>query len=105
MTNNQLKVNKANLYRPNTGSEWDFSDIDEMQEDMLEQLLALTINIDPDSSESPHDRTRTPSYNYCHASTPSNLIHSISRSKEWDPEDLEIVETQMRKHLHHLQNN
>ena len=84
---------KPNLFRPNTTALWDMSDIEDLQDDMKQQLEAIVMD------HTVHSQN-TLSINH-RSSSSSNLIRTLSH--DWDSEDMDIVEAQMKKSLIHLQ--
>ena len=82
--------NKPNLFRPGTITSWDMSDIEDLEDDMQQQLKAMV------SENTQSQDPLTPDED-----SSSNLIRTFSH--DWDTDEMEIIETQMRESLKFLQ--
>ena len=98
-----MSKSKPNLFRPNTTSAWDMDDIENLKDDMKQELQAMVSNEYGQSPMSEHDinMINVDLLDLSYAkSAPSNLIKKLSH--DWDSEDMEEQENEMRKCLTHL---
>mmetsp|Transcript_57782 Transcript_57782/g.52060 ORF Transcript_57782/g.52060 Transcript_57782/m.52060 type:complete len:250 (+) Transcript_57782:33-782(+) len=101
MKNNMIKGkdgkmrSKPNLWRPDTTAPWEeFSDIEELEDEMRIQLAKLTDD---------HDNLHL-DIGKCRRSSITNLLRDESADK-WDEEEIEETINDMQKELKHLMKN
>ena len=122
--------NKPNLYRPNTRSRWDTRDIEPLQDDMKQQLMHLVRAHSDHETNLVHGYSTRSSQNFGFSvmspkEDMKEMLETIDvdkfvylepelkkerssvirdESHDWDSEDMENEETQMKKYLLHLTN-
>eukprot|EP00486_Rosalina_sp_Unknown_P001605 CAMPEP_0201566002 /NCGR_PEP_ID=MMETSP0190_2-20130828/5488_1 /ASSEMBLY_ACC=CAM_ASM_000263 /TAXON_ID=37353 /ORGANISM="Rosalina sp." /LENGTH=221 /DNA_ID=CAMNT_0047984141 /DNA_START=11 /DNA_END=672 /DNA_ORIENTATION=+ len=110
MQNHNLKIalpgsiSKPNLFRSDTKTPWSVNDLKDLQDDMLGEIHAQARALS-EAGPTPHEATpfeATPKVDYLdmETRTSSNLINGLSH--DWCSSDMEVQETEMLKHLHHL---
>ena len=99
----QDEENKPNLYRPNTINRWNSSDIQDLEDEMKQQLLSMKPQLSSVTNHkmvTKNTMTTIDEVDSFHIKRGSNLIQSLSC--DWDSEDMDLEENQMKKHLNHL---
>lgn len=106
--NGEININtKPNLFRPNTPSVWDDSDIDDLEDEMKKELQAMqksSIELSVSYNNTNHNQ-----YDHEYIMDTNNeilkgfnLIKTWCDPNDWDSEDMELEEDEMKKHLNHL---
>ena len=98
-----LKIKtKPNLFRPDTNTSWDMEDINDLQDDIKQELQALVLSQSQEDIMNINLNVNELDMNYSRCSS-SNLIRKLSH--DWDSDDMEEQENEMKKHLMHLQSS
>ena len=91
-----LSVPQSNLYREKTNTVWDSSDIEDLEEEMKMQLESMTKAQKEATDSDSIDNTDTLKLR----NRDSNLVQTVSC--DWDSEELEREEDQMKTQINHL---
>ena len=95
-TSTVLSVPQSNLYREKTNTVWDSSDIEDLEEEMKMQLESMTKAQKEATDSDSIDNTDTLKLR----NRDSNLVQTVSC--DWDSEELEREEDQMKTQINHL---